>query len=93
MRKIKIDEKLKQRIQKGYDAIAKADGKDTTEWEKQILRLEKRYVEQTLAVTLTNPEIEDLKTICTVKAVFPGAKVVGISSKKFSQMKRIKGGD
>jgi hypothetical protein len=85
MRKVKVDTKLKNRIEKGYKAIAESNGQDTTKYEKQLLRLEKRLVESALGITLTNEEVEDLRVIVNVKAVFPGSRVVGVSEKRPSQ--------
>lgn len=83
-RELKVDQKLKKRIEEGYAAISKAmaEGKDTTEWEKQLVRLEKRLTEEALGVTLTAAELQYVKTLSTIKSVFPGAKVIEASSKK-----------
>lgn len=83
-RELKVDQKLKKRIEEGYSAISKAmaEGKDTTEWEKQVVRLEKRLIEEALGVTLTAEELQYVKTISTIKSVFLGAKVIEVSSKK-----------
>lgn len=93
MRQVKVDSKLKERIEKGYRAIAKSNGKDTTEYEKQLLRLEKRLVESALGITLNNEEVEDLKVIGNVKAVFPNSKVVGVSDKGSRRKNHGKGGE
>ncbi len=79
-KELKVNQKLKKRIEEGYTAISKAMalGRDTTVWEKQIVRLEKRLVEQALWVSLTKEELEYLKTVSTIKALFSGAKVIGV---------------
>jgi hypothetical protein len=82
MRKVKVDSKLKNRIEKGYTAIAESNGQDTTEYEKQLIRLEKRLVERAFGIVLTEEEIGDLRAIVNVKAVFPGSKIVGVSDKR-----------
>jgi hypothetical protein len=83
-RELKFNQKLKKRIEEGYATISKAmtEGNDTTEWEIHIVRLEKRLLEEALGVTLTSEELQYVKTISTIKSVFPGAKVIEVSSKK-----------
>jgi hypothetical protein len=82
MRKVKIDARLTKRIDRGYQAIAKSNGKHTTEYEKQLLRLEKRLVERAFGIVLTEEEIGDLRAIVNVKVVFPGSLIVGVSEKR-----------
>ena len=83
-RELKVDQKLKKRIEEGYAAISKAiaEGNDTNEWEKHIVRLEERLIEETLRVNLTEEELQYVKTLSTIKSVFPGAKVIEIRNKK-----------
>jgi hypothetical protein len=85
MRMVKVDTKLKGRIENGYKAIAESNGQDTTEYEKQLLRLEKRSVEQALGITLIKEEIDELRAIVNVKAVFPGSRVVSVSDTRASK--------
>ncbi len=83
-RELKVDQKLKKRTEEEYAAIAKAmaAGKDTTQWKKHIVRLEKRLIEVALRVTLTADELQYVKTLSTIRSVFSGAKVIEIRKKK-----------
>jgi len=83
MLQLKIPIDLKERINKLYIALWKAKSmkKDTTELEQRILKLEKRYVERAFNIKLRNREINELKAIVNVKTVFPGSKIVGVSTK------------
>jgi len=80
---LKIPQDIKKRIDKLYEVLKEAqdEGEDTTEIEKRILKLEKRYIEHALRVKLTPQELRELKSIVNVKTVFPGSKVVAVGKK------------
>jgi len=89
---LKIPLDIKKRVDKLYDVlrIAQSVESDTTELEKSILKLEKRYIEHALRIKLTDQELRELQSIVNVKTIFPGSKVVGVSTKLDSLNVKVK---
>lgn len=80
------EERYQETFSLTSETCPKSDGeprpKSLPEQVEEMVQVERKKIENWLGVKLTPEEIRELKTIVEVKLIFPGSKVIGVSSKR-----------